>query len=186
MPPTLAFLQQHFDQVPRSSRGRVMVRCNLPGHPDHTPSMSWNLGTGKWKCFGCGRRGDQIDYLMFRDGLNFKSAARALGVWRDDITPAERVKFEREQQERKRRREQDSERTEQARRDRIDACGELHNLERSYDAAGKRLGELLGGLPERYCGEEALAWWFLSDTLPRIRAAESRYFILAGLEDHHV
>ena len=37
------------------------------------------------------------------------------------------------------------------------------------------------GSRERYRGEKELAWWFLSDTLPRIRHAEAHYRRLSGL-----
>jgi DNA primase len=92
IPPTLTFLQAHFDRVPRQSRGRVMVRCNFPDHQDKTPSMAWNLNTGKFRCFGCGRHGDAIDYLMVQHGWDFKRATQSIGAWRDhEMSRAERV-----------------------------------------------------------------------------------------------
>jgi len=184
IPPTLTFLQQHFDRVPRASRGRVMVRCNFPDHPDRTPSMCWNLSTGKFSCYGCGRHGDAIDYLTIRYGWDFKTAARSLGVWRDDMTPAARVELRQAQERREREKAEKSERLQQQRQQRITARDELHGLERDYSSAGSRLTQLLRGMPQRYRGEERLAWWFLSDSLPRIREAEARYRRMAGLEGH--
>jgi hypothetical protein len=180
----MAFLQQHFDRVSRASRGRVMVRCNFPDHQDRTPSMCWNLATGKFSCYGCGRYGDAIDYLMFRYGWDFKTAARSLGVWRDQLTADQGRELQRLQAERERQRAKEIQRTEQERQERIAARNQLHSLERDYSHASVRLGHLRRGAVARYRGEEGLAWWFLADTLPRIRQSESDYRRLAGLENH--
>jgi CHC2-type zinc finger protein len=181
-PPMLSFLQQHFDRVPRPSCGRVMMRCNFPDHPDRTPSMCWNLATGKFRCYGCGRHGDAIDYLTIRYGMDFKQAARSLGVWRDEITKDQSRELRRLQNQRERQRAKEAARKEQERQQQIAARDQLHRLENDYSQASVRLSRLRRGAPERYRGEEGLAWWFLSDALPRIREAEFTYRRLAGLE----
>lgn len=184
LPPTLAFLQQHFDRVPRASRGRVMVRCNFPDHQDRTPSMCWNLSTAKWRCFGCGRYGDPLDYLMIRYGWDFKTAARSLGVWREAMTPEQSRELRRRLVQREREQLARAELSTQQRKERFAMRDELHQLEREYSTANTRLSHLRQGAVPRYRGEEHLAWWYLSDTLPRIREAEARYYHLAGLEKH--
>ena len=185
IPPTLAFLQQHFDRVPRANRGRVMLRCNFPDHPDRTPSMCWNLSTGKFSCYGCGRYGDAIDYLMVRYGWDFKQAASSLGVWRDQMTAAQSSELQRLRAQRERQREKEALHREQERAARIAARTELHRLERDYSQASAKLSQLRRGRSERYRGEQGLAWWYLADTLPRIRQAEADYWRLAGLEVRH-
>ena len=80
LPPASVFYEREFSHLGRPSRGWVRVRCCF--HRDKTPSLSLNLNTGGFCCFGCGARGgDVIDFLMLRDNLEFKSAAKGLGAW---------------------------------------------------------------------------------------------------------
>jgi DNA polymerase III alpha subunit len=144
--------------------------------------MCWNLASGKFRCYGCGRYGDAIDYLEVRYGWDFKQAARSLGVWREDMTADQSRELRRLQAQRERQRAKDAARTEQERQQRIMSRNQLHELERDYASASAILTQLQQGRTERYRGEESLAWWFLADTLPRIRQAEFNYRRLAGLE----
>lgn len=68
-----------------------------PFHPEKTPSFYVNDAKGFGHCFGCGWHGDQIKFVMDREGCDFKGAYRALA--NDDLptwTPAERAKAEHE------------------------------------------------------------------------------------------
>ena len=59
------------------------ARCPFPDHEDKNPSFSFNLKTGAYRCFGCGRNGgDVLDFHMKRYGLGFKDAAKELGGFR--------------------------------------------------------------------------------------------------------
>jgi hypothetical protein len=75
---------------------------------------------------------------------------------------------------------------EEERQARLVARDRLHELEANYYQAGRCLSRLLHGGRERYRGEESLCWWYLSNLLPRIRAAEARYYQLARLGDADV
>ncbi len=50
-------------------------RC--PFHADgKTPSLG--VANNRWKCFGCGKSGDAIDWLREREGLSFREACERL------------------------------------------------------------------------------------------------------------
>lgn len=173
LPPTSAFVRQHFDRCSRPSRDRVMVRCNLPGHADKTPSMSWNLATGKFYCFGCGRYGDQIDYLRMLYGWDFKRAAQSLGAWREGITHADRRELKRAEAARKRRREEEAARRESERRELIKVRDEIH--------ADTRLLNQIEKLLQTDRNNDAL--WACMELAWRSRElSEDEYMRLAGLE----
>ncbi|MGI8751263.1 MAG: CHC2 zinc finger domain-containing protein [Acidimicrobiales bacterium] len=50
--------------------GSVTVRCPMPshGHPDRTPSMRLFLDDNPFYCFGCGARGDVIQWTRETEG----------------------------------------------------------------------------------------------------------------------
>ena len=133
-------------------------------------------------CHSCQAKGqDVIAFMRLRYRLDFKSACIELGAWQGKrtISGGDVVRLQREREQRER---DQTDREEDDRRERLRARNILHQLERAYLAANTRLAQLRRGVPQKYRGEEALAWWFLSDTLPRIREAESNYRQLAGLE----
>lgn len=47
-----------------------------PMHNEKTPSLK--LERGRWKCFGCGKGGDAIEWVRQVDGLGFSDACRKL------------------------------------------------------------------------------------------------------------
>ena len=61
--------------VPDSS-GEVAVRC--PWHDDHVESMSINLNTGLWVCFGCGLKGDIYTFVQLQEDTDFTGACKWL------------------------------------------------------------------------------------------------------------
>lgn len=63
-----------------SGQGRFVARC--PFHDDRNPSFSIYTsrdGKERYHCFGCGARGDAIDFLRAMRGLSFAEARRELG-----------------------------------------------------------------------------------------------------------
>jgi len=54
---------------------RVVYRC--PFHDDHTPSFV--VRAEDWRCFGCGRHGSAIDWMMAYRSMSFVDACAALG-----------------------------------------------------------------------------------------------------------
>jgi len=49
-------------------------------HAEKTPSLHVNDATGLYHCFGCGRGGDAIRFVMETEGLRFGEALRWLGA----------------------------------------------------------------------------------------------------------
>ena len=62
---------------PARREGR-WLKWTCPFHDDgKTPSLG--VAGNRWKCFGCGRSGDAIDWLREREGLTFREACKRLG-----------------------------------------------------------------------------------------------------------
>ena len=52
--------------------------CPLPGHSERTPSFSVNEIGQFYKCFGCGKGGDVIRFVMEMESLDFYDAVKLL------------------------------------------------------------------------------------------------------------
>jgi DNA primase len=62
---------------PHRREGR-WLKWTCPFHDDRkTPSLG--VAGNRWKCFGCGRSGDAIDWLRKREGLSFREVTQRLG-----------------------------------------------------------------------------------------------------------
>ena len=60
---------------------------------DGSDSMRINAKTGAWVCMSCGTKGgDVLAYEMTANGVDFVTAAKALGAWVDDGKPETRKK----------------------------------------------------------------------------------------------
>jgi DNA primase len=80
----VAALIEHDLGQPVRREGR-WLKWTCPFHDDRkTPSLG--VGGNHWKCFGCGRSGDAIDWLREREGLSFREACQRLGSI--DLVPA--------------------------------------------------------------------------------------------------
>ena len=71
-----------------------------PFHNEKTPSF-FIFNDNRFKCFGCGERGDTIDFIQKLYGLSFKDALQHLGIEQGPVTP----EIKRNIQERKRKAE---------------------------------------------------------------------------------
>ena len=62
------------------SKGTLSVRCPMGshGHPDRTPSMRVYLDDDRYYCFGCGARGDVVQWARDAEGLSVAGAIAAL------------------------------------------------------------------------------------------------------------
>lgn len=49
---------------------------SCPFHDEKTPSFMVSPARGIYKCFGCGKSGDAIDFIMNHEGVDFKEAVR--------------------------------------------------------------------------------------------------------------
>ncbi|MDA8317783.1 MAG: CHC2 zinc finger domain-containing protein [Actinomycetota bacterium] len=60
--------------------GAVTVRCPLAshGHPDRSPSLRLFLDAGIFFCFGCGARGDVVEWVCRLESLGWREAIAAL------------------------------------------------------------------------------------------------------------
>ena len=80
-PPASGFYRQEFQNLSRPSRGWARTSCCFH-HGDNPTSLALNIETGGFYCHACGAKGgDLIDFIMLRDGLSFKGAAKRLGAW---------------------------------------------------------------------------------------------------------
>jgi putative DNA primase/helicase len=61
----------------RKSSGKALVRCVF--HSERTGSLNIDLDTGQFKCFGCDKAGDIVDFHMATHGLDFAAACLELG-----------------------------------------------------------------------------------------------------------
>ena len=86
LPPPQSFYQRELGKLSRPSRGWARSRC--PFHNGNNPwAFSVNLGMGGFHCFNCGvKGGDVLSFLQLRYNLDFKTAAKQLGAWRENLT----------------------------------------------------------------------------------------------------
>jgi len=64
--------------------GSVSVRCPFPshGHPDRTPSLRLHLDAGIFSCFGCGAKGDVVEWVRLAEGVDWREAIAILDAGR--------------------------------------------------------------------------------------------------------
>jgi DNA primase len=65
------------DFVSLKRKGQNLWAC-CPFHNEKTPSFSVSPAKGFYKCFGCGKGGDAIDFVMEAEKLNYLEALRYL------------------------------------------------------------------------------------------------------------
>ena len=58
--------------------GSYWACCPLPGHSEKTPSFAVNESGQFYKCFGCGKGGDVIKFIMEMESLSFYDAVKLL------------------------------------------------------------------------------------------------------------
>ncbi len=67
------------DYVPLKKKGQNMWAC-CPFHGEKTPSFSISPAKQIYKCFGCGKAGDPIQFVMDIEGIGFQEAIRHLAA----------------------------------------------------------------------------------------------------------
>ena len=65
------------DFVSLKKKGQNLWAC-CPFHDEKTPSFSVSPAKGFYKCFGCGKAGDAISFVMELEGLSFSEAIKYL------------------------------------------------------------------------------------------------------------
>lgn len=63
--------------VSLKKRGASMIAC-CPFHNEKTPSFNVSPSKGIYKCFGCGKGGDSLRFIMDLEGLSYPDALRWL------------------------------------------------------------------------------------------------------------
>ena len=66
------------DFVALKRRGANYTAC-CPFHNEKTPSFSVSPSKGIFKCFGCGKAGNAVNFVMEHDQLTSVEAMRVLG-----------------------------------------------------------------------------------------------------------
>lgn len=67
-------------------RGRQFY-AHCPFHADRTPSLVIRAGLNRFRCYGCGARGDSVDWVALMEGVGFLEACERLGASRPILTP---------------------------------------------------------------------------------------------------
>lgn len=81
----IMLIESHLGQGCRSGRW-MMFHCPFPGHKngDRKPSLAVTNGDSNrgplWKCFGCGRHGGAIKWLIEYQGTSYQEAVNILGA----------------------------------------------------------------------------------------------------------
>ncbi|MCQ2345515.1 MAG: CHC2 zinc finger domain-containing protein [Paludibacteraceae bacterium] len=74
------------------------LRCCCPFHTEKTPSFVVFPARNSYKCFGCGKYGHPVDYLMEKHGYSFPQAIKQLAdrykitLTEEEETPEEKAK----------------------------------------------------------------------------------------------
>jgi len=177
LPPIRSYYERELGRLGPERRGWAKGCC--PFHKSKSGrSFSVNLATGSFHCFGCGVHGGGIvAFVRLRDGCGFVEACKILGCWRH-VSPSERVEITRRNQERAWNRQQEIQKAEAKRRERLQLRDELHKTVRIYERLNNRLHEVgPTGTGSEKC------WGALPPTLDCLRLEESAYCKAAHLED---
>lgn len=67
--------------VDLKKRGTSLTGC-CPFHDEKTPSFHVNPIKGIYKCFGCGKGGDAIKFVMEKENVTFIDAIRMIADWK--------------------------------------------------------------------------------------------------------
>jgi len=82
------------DYVTLKRRGQNMLAC-CPFHDEKTPSFTVSPAKGIYKCFGCGKGGDSVGFVMEIEGLGYVEALKqlaskyAITVEQEELPPDE-------------------------------------------------------------------------------------------------
>jgi hypothetical protein len=169
MPVPRSFYERELGALRRPSRGWASPKAGCPFHASKSKtSFRLNLESGAFRCFGCGAKGgDVLSFARLRYHLDFRQAAGYVGALRE-VTSEGRKRMNKERRERLRAETAAAAEKEDERHELLESREHLHAVETLYQEA---------------CDEHD--WYLMSELLPRIRQAETRYWQTAGLEVRH-
>ena len=72
-----AYYEQALPSIKWNGKNGVAL---CPWHEDHTPSLSIDVQSGAFTCFGCDRKGSIFDYHMQTHGVSFRDALKELAA----------------------------------------------------------------------------------------------------------
>jgi uncharacterized protein (DUF927 family) len=88
------FYRKHIPGFNPDGRKEVLSLC--PFHEDNEPSFSVNMETGLYFCHACGEKGNALQFLQRKDGIDFKEALQRLkageGITTDTTPPPKAAK----------------------------------------------------------------------------------------------
>jgi hypothetical protein len=84
---SITTLLEHYNVDAKIRGDQAYAHCPLPDHEggDTTASFSANLKRGVWQCFGCGARGNVLEFAARMEGVNpsdYKDLRR-IALWLD-------------------------------------------------------------------------------------------------------
>jgi hypothetical protein len=186
LPPARQYFEREFGQLSRPNpKGWMMARAGCCFHFSESKKSFFVHIDGGYCCFGCGAKGGSlIDFVMQRDRVDFKTAAKSLGAWRDEgLTELERREIDRQAAARR----QERDKAEKAKADQQAATltlrDEIHVTADIQRRVSGRLSELRGGSAENRQDEQGTCWAILALALDDLRLTESAYMKACGLED---
>jgi DNA primase len=80
---TMADILDYYGLKPSRS-GHIVC----PFHPDTDPSLKVYSDQNRWHCFGCGRGGSVIDFVMHMEGVSVTEAAGLIEGWFNITAPS--------------------------------------------------------------------------------------------------
>ncbi len=83
-------------------RAGANYKGNCPFHGEKTPSLMVSPGKNIWKCFGCGKGGNVIDFVMDHESLSFMDAMKKIASEHNIEFPKKEVSDEYREQEKHR------------------------------------------------------------------------------------
>lgn len=90
------------DYVTLKKRGQNHI-ANCPFHNEKTPSFNVSASKGIYKCFGCGKAGDSIQFVMDIEGLGYvealKHLAKKYGIPFEETVPTSEELVQRNERE---------------------------------------------------------------------------------------
>jgi DNA primase len=107
---TMADILDYYGLKPSRS-GHIVC----PFHPDTDPSLKVYSDQNRWHCFGCGRGGSVIDFVMHMEGVSVTEAAGLIKGWFNITAPSRSDLEDRGWRIRKRKRERIRRRNDEAR-----------------------------------------------------------------------
>ena len=76
--------------VTLKSAGPHRKKCCCVFHNERTPSLMLNTTLNRFKCFGCGKAGDVIEFVKESQGLDFVGAVKyLLDVYCPDVNASD-------------------------------------------------------------------------------------------------